>query len=137
MAEESVDGAIAAATYYVQLMQYAQATGDLEEWAALSGPECVFCARVHDLVADRNARGVYASGGEVHADLVRSGLDYDLNSGAAVYYVDLALEIDDLTQHHPDGTTTLEEAWGHTFRLFLTRTELGWLVVDVLREAED
>jgi hypothetical protein len=44
MDEVSVAGAVATATYFLQLFPYALNTGDLTAWDALSHPECIFCA---------------------------------------------------------------------------------------------
>ncbi|MGV8977365.1 MAG: DUF6318 family protein [Cellulomonas sp.] len=50
MDEVSVDGAIATATYFLQLFPYALNTGDLTDWNGLSHPECIFCAGLSDEV---------------------------------------------------------------------------------------
>jgi hypothetical protein len=39
-------GAEAAAVYFLQLFPYVFATGDLEDYRALSHPECIYCASV-------------------------------------------------------------------------------------------
>ncbi len=41
-------GALAAATYFMELYNYVNATGDLTEWDAASDPGCEYCAAVHD-----------------------------------------------------------------------------------------
>ena len=46
----NLDGAIATATYFLQLFPYALNTGDLTDWAVLSHPECIFCAGLSDEV---------------------------------------------------------------------------------------
>ena len=46
MAENSSEGAIATATYVVQLYPYVYATGDLEQWKAMSQQDCLFCNSV-------------------------------------------------------------------------------------------
>jgi hypothetical protein len=50
MDEVSVNGAIATATYFLQLFPYALNTGDLTDWNSLSHPECIFCAGLSDEV---------------------------------------------------------------------------------------
>ena len=50
MDDVSVDGAIATATYFLQLFPYALNTGDLTEWSRLSHAECIFCAGLSDEV---------------------------------------------------------------------------------------
>ena len=62
MDEVSTDGAIAAATYFLQLYPYAYNTGDLTEWKALSHPECMFCASVVDNVTAMHEQGHRSEG---------------------------------------------------------------------------
>ena len=46
MDEESAEGAVATATYFVQLYPYVYATGDLEQWRSMSRQDCLFCGSV-------------------------------------------------------------------------------------------
>lgn len=46
MGEPSEEGAIAAATYVLQLYGYSFATGDLGPWRAVTAPTCELCASV-------------------------------------------------------------------------------------------
>ncbi|CAN5307731.1 hypothetical protein BH11ACT1_BH11ACT1_30370 [soil metagenome] len=50
MDEVRVDGAIATATYFLQLFPYALNTGDSSGWDALSHPDCRFCSGLSDEV---------------------------------------------------------------------------------------
>jgi hypothetical protein len=65
MDEVSVDGAIATATYFLQLFPYVANTGDLTDWDALSHPECRFCAGVRSEVDGMVALGQYQEGTEM------------------------------------------------------------------------
>lgn len=49
--------------YFLQLFPYALATGDLEEWDALSGEECKYCAHLRALVTDVHEAGNHGTGG--------------------------------------------------------------------------
>jgi hypothetical protein len=64
MQRTDVEGAIAAAQYFLELYPYAYNTGDLTEWRAMSHPECIFCASVIENVEELHARGGYEVGGE-------------------------------------------------------------------------
>lgn len=64
MDEVSVDGAIAAATYFLELYPYVYNTGDLAEWTAMSHPECQFCASVVENVTELAAEGGRHEGSE-------------------------------------------------------------------------
>jgi len=63
MDEVSAAGAEAAAVYFLQLFPYVFATGDLEDYRALSHPECIFCADVIRQVEEQAAIGVHTVGG--------------------------------------------------------------------------
>lgn len=74
-----VDGAAAVARYFLELYPYVYATGDLEEWKALSHPECIFCASVSSDVETQVAAGISSTGGDVtveSADVVQLDADY-------------------------------------------------------------
>ena len=42
--QRTVDGAVAAAQYFIGLRPYLQATGEPTAWQAMSGPDCAYCA---------------------------------------------------------------------------------------------
>ena len=42
--QRTVDGAVAAAQYFIGLRPYLQATGESTAWQAMSGPDCAYCA---------------------------------------------------------------------------------------------
>ena len=58
MDENSSEGAIATATYFVQLYSYVYATGDLEQWKSMSRQDCLFCNSVIT-----NVKELHESGG--------------------------------------------------------------------------
>lgn len=65
MERDDVEGAKAAAQYFLSLYPYAYNTGDLTEWRAMSHPECIFCASVIENVEALHAQGGYQTGGEI------------------------------------------------------------------------
>ena len=65
MATPSAEGAAAAATYFLQLYPFVNATGDLTEWDAMASPSCTFCEGVRDDVVERLALGHRNVGGVV------------------------------------------------------------------------
>jgi len=75
MDDASVEGAIAAATYFISLYPYVYNTGDLAEWEALSHPECVFCASVSTEVKEMVSSGHRLEG---------AGVTISASSGAEV-----------------------------------------------------
>jgi hypothetical protein len=60
-------GATAAAEYFMRLYPYVYATGDVDEWALLSHPECLFCASVLAGVDEERASGLRSSGGMIES----------------------------------------------------------------------
>lgn len=58
MDENSSEGAIATAIYFVQLYPYVYATGDLEQWKSMSRQDCLFCNSVIT-----NVKELHESGG--------------------------------------------------------------------------
>lgn len=63
MATNDQAGAVAAAQYFgVDLFAYVFASGDLQEWRALSDPACAFCSGVATNVEDMTAAGELDAG---------------------------------------------------------------------------
>ena len=57
MDEESAEGAVATATYFVQLYPYVYATGDLEQWRSMTRQDCLFCNSVITNVTELHDAG--------------------------------------------------------------------------------
>lgn len=57
MDENSPEGAIATATYFVQLYPYVYATGDLEQWRSMTRQDCLFCNSVITNVTELHDAG--------------------------------------------------------------------------------
>ena len=60
MDEDSPEGAVATGSYFVQLYPYVYATGDLEQWRAMTRQDCLFCGSVIT-----NVTSLHDSGGWV------------------------------------------------------------------------
>ena len=58
MDEDSPEGAVATGSYFVQLYPYVYATGDLEQWRAMTRQDCLFCGSVIT-----NVTSLHESGG--------------------------------------------------------------------------
>ena len=65
MDRDDAEGALAAMTHFIALYGYAYATGDVEEWQAMSDPECVFCASVVANVEELHSHGHTNEGSQV------------------------------------------------------------------------
>lgn len=62
MERDDVEGAIAAAEYFIELYPYVYATGDLEEWEEISDADCQFCQGVADSASELRDSGGYGEG---------------------------------------------------------------------------
>lgn len=62
--EESPEGAAAFVAYYVKVLNYAAATGDVEELTRLSSPDCDGCQTYIALYRDTYEAGGYFRGGD-------------------------------------------------------------------------
>jgi Family of unknown function (DUF6318) len=58
----TVDGAVAAVTYFMELYPYAYNTGDVTQLKELSHPECIFCKSVTDHAQQMHMRGEHQEG---------------------------------------------------------------------------
>ena len=71
MAEPTKEGAIAAATYVLDLYGYTFATGDLEPWRGITLDSCTFCVKVTDMVDEIYRSGDQSSGSTFAVDSTR------------------------------------------------------------------
>ncbi len=55
----------AAAIYFISLFPYAFATGDLDEWRAMSGKSCEYCSGIVGQVESEQAAGKRREGGRI------------------------------------------------------------------------
>lgn len=62
--EDSPEGAAAFVKHYVDVFNYAAATGDVTELSRLSAPTCTGCQKYIDLYRDTYAAGGYFKGGD-------------------------------------------------------------------------
>ena len=62
--EDSPEGAAAFVKHYVDVFNYAAATGDVDELSRLSSPDCTGCQKYIDLYRDTYAAGGYFKGGD-------------------------------------------------------------------------
>lgn len=96
-AMDTVDtaGAEAFARYFTELFPYVYATGDIEEYRALSHPECIFCADVAAKAEAQLAAGGHSVGGLVEIRDV-TALEVDPGKWWAVSMEMVQAPMDDL-----------------------------------------
>ncbi|MGW6132465.1 DUF6318 family protein [Cellulomonas sp. NPDC055163] len=125
MDDPGVDGAVAAATYFLSLYPYAHATGDLAAWKAMSHPECVFCASVSEGVSTMHASGKKQTGG-VFA--VRSSRPTEVEA-TKFYAIELDVDQAESVETDASGTITSTVPGGHySLTLLVIREGDAWLI---------
>jgi len=127
MSQPSADGAAAAAGYFMSLYAYANATGELSEWDAMSAPGCTFCAGVREDVESRRAAGV-RNIGEVH---VRSAAATEVDAGRW-YSARLQVLIGESEDVKDDGSIVeVHPPEDHEIDVVMTWTEASWIIDEV------
>jgi hypothetical protein len=81
-----LDGAIATATYFLELFPYSLNTGDLTGWTLLSHAECIFCGGLSDEVKRQSRLGQHQEGTVM---TIRSATGVELRPGVA-FSVDIS-----------------------------------------------
>ncbi|UFU04995.1 DUF6318 family protein [Ruania halotolerans] len=133
MEEETVDGAIAAASYFVELYPYVYSSGDVTEWDALSDEGCEFCSNVRSSVSELHDSGGYSLGGETEIYATEGGGPYD----EGVFDVELGVHFAASEWVHADGTrTSYEEGDKPAFSLSMAWRGGGWTVLGVLVDGD-
>ncbi len=128
MEEETVEGAIAAAKYFMELYPYIYATGDLTEWDALSDEGCGFCANVGEQVRDLYSSGGYATGVSTEVYTDNGGGPYS----DGVYIVDLGVRFHESTFVDGDGSQTEYAAEDRPeFSISLDWRDESWVILGV------
>ena len=127
MSENSPEGAVAAAEYFISLYPYVYATGDLTEWDAMSEEGCVFCGSVHDNVTELHESGGWAD----PADIKVVGSNYqDPAAGHEYSSVDVQVETSTSRSHAGDGSisTATPSAYVATMGFALRYSNGHWLI---------
>ncbi|SED93770.1 hypothetical protein SAMN04488554_1109 [Ruania alba] len=133
MGEETVEGAVAAAEYFVELYPYVYASGDLTEWDALSDEGCGFCSNVRERAEELHADGGYSVGGDVEVAGAQGGGPYEDDS----YVVEFALTIAESEFRHADGTsTTYNEVVEPRFLVSMIWRDASWIVLGISQGEE-
>ncbi|WP_089772554.1 DUF6318 family protein [Ruania alba] len=131
MGEETVEGAVAAAKYFMQLHPYINATGDFTEWDALVDQRCVnFCAAARSDADELHDAGGYSIGGDVEFLSESGDGPYDVDSLENAYVVDLSVRFAASEDVSGDGSRQSYEAGEVDFRVALIWSDGDWAVVD-------
>lgn len=127
MERDDIEGAKAAAEYFLALYPYIFATGDLKEWQRMSHQECQFCAGAADRVDELSAKGGFALGGELEVENVfAQGPD----GSNGEYRVGLMVRESPSTEFSNDGKEMLTLSGGRAqYSFALHWSDEGWKVL--------
>lgn len=121
-----------AARYFLDLYGYAIQTGDLEDFEAMSSPECEFCRTVIE-----DTRALYEAGGWISSAGVTAGdalLPTELSDPSTI---DIIFEVTDTSRQYSRATgSTIEKTDSVTrlVRIYLEHEEGRWQIVRVSGE---
>ena len=129
MEREDAKGAAAAAEYFIELYPYVMATGDTEEFEAMSHRACGFCDDALEQANQIRIRHEAWSGGEIRTVLLET---YARDEVTGVYPLDFEVEQDAARITDGEGATVFEgEDERATYRVELGRTSGNWVVVEI------
>lgn len=129
MDRDDIEGAIAAAQYFLELYPYAYNTGDLTAWKAMSHPECIFCASVVENVEELHAAGGYEVGGDI---VIESLTASEPVAGNEYFAVDFSLGQEPGERYSSDGSQV--ETFGNESSdayFAISHDGLAWTVREV------
>ena len=106
MSENSPEGAVAAAEYFISLYPYVYATGDLTEWDATCEPTSKLCSSVSNYVRELHAEGGW---GDPWTQTIKTARSTETDD-AGTLIIELTLDSDKMVRHRGDGTTESDSA---------------------------
>jgi hypothetical protein len=122
-------GAIAFARHYVDLINYAQATGDIDSLALVEGAKCESCKSVR-----QNLSSLYASGGWIRGgELAVVSADALSNAESHAFNVDLEVKTAPETVKDRSGKVSKIAGGTNVLTVFLKRVPSGWKVAQWTR----
>ncbi|MEV0892997.1 DUF6318 family protein [Promicromonospora sp. NPDC050262] len=129
MKRTDAKGAAAAAEYFIELYPYVMATGDTEEFEAMSHRACGFCGDALEQAKSIQARHETWTGGEIHSILLET---YERDAVTGIFPLDLEVEQAAAQIADSEGVTVFEGADEHsTYRVEVGRQDSAWVIVEI------
>ena len=125
MDEFTVEGAAATAEYYLSLLPYIHATGDLTVWESMSADTCVFCQSVGDRVTELHSSGGWADAWQQEQHATTYGI---YEPDPTIYVVHVHVTNSETFDHAADGTVTRYGPTDRVVKLQLHWTGENWTV---------
>lgn len=101
-------GAILAASYFLDLYSYMRTTGDTRQFEAMSGPDCEFCSTSITSTEELHGNGNWIEGGELVHDVDEMTAELP-NAERPEYVVHVQATEQPFTVHYSDGTSERAE----------------------------
>ncbi len=105
MNREDAEGAAAAAKYFIELYPYVMATGDVEEFKAMSHRACGFCEELTTQALAIRDQGEIFVGGETSVQITK---EYRRDEVTGIYPFDSKITQEAQTITAPDGSVVLD-----------------------------
>lgn len=129
MERDDAEGAAAAAEYFIELYPYVMATGDTEEFEAMSHRACGFCDDALEQAKRIRTRQDTWTGGKVRSVLLET---YARDEITGVYPLDFEVEQAAARITDADGATVFEgKDERATYRVELGWQKDDWVVVEI------
>ena len=123
-------GAVAFVKYYVKLINYAQATGDVDALAMVDAEDCASCANARRALSEIYQGGGHIEGGALHASVMSTARRPEVNG----WTVFLGVSYGPQSIVRPQGTETL--SGGKNLMTIVVRQVKGaWTVVQWSRSS--
>lgn len=134
MNRDDAEGAAAAAEYFIELYPYVMATGDTEEFEAMSHRACGFCSQALEDVSRAQAQDRAYEGGEIAMTLVEQ---YERDEVTGIYPLDVEVTQQASRTTAADGSvvSSAEESVSE-HRVEMGRRNGRWVVVAIAPRAE-
>lgn len=133
MDEPTTDGAIAAATYVLELYGYSYATADLSPWRAITLETCEFCTAVADAVRQMTEDGETSTGSTVTV-VAAQATEIDTERW---FSVDMDIIQGPSTRFDPDGAVVGRGEGGEFDAVFALSWDGEWRVDEMGVERPD
>lgn len=129
MSREDAEGAAAAAEYFIELYPYVMATGDTEEFEAMSHRACGFCDDALEQAEKIRLRNETWTGGEIRSALLET---YKRDELTGIYPIDFEVEQDAAQIVDSEGAVVFEgENERATYRVEMGWKRSAWVVVEI------
>ena len=130
-AENSKAGAIAFVRYYIELINHAQATGDVEALAKVEGSNCESCANVRTSIGK-----IYGAGGSITGGTWHPHLNIGLRNSDGSWLVSGYIAFDrEQVKRSRDAAVEVAEGGSATTHVTVTHANGDWKVLAWSRES--